>query len=351
MSEMLIYGAYGYTGRLIVEEARAQGLKPALAGRDACKTRELATESGLEGLAFDLADGPALDQALRGRKLVLHCAGPFSHTWRPMAEACLRRGVHYLDITGEIEVFEALAALDAPARTAGIVLLPGVGFDVVPTDCLAAHLKQRLPTAVHLTLAFMGGGGFSRGTRRTMLEGLGLGGLARRDGCIQRVPAAWKTRRVDFGAGGMRTAVTIPWGDVATAYHSTGIPNIETYAAMPRAQLRLLRLSRHLGWLFQNGLVQAWLRHRLDRDPPGPAAAARANSRSFIWGEAVASGGGRAAARLDCANGYSFTAHSAMAAARRVLAGDVQPGFHTPSMAFGADFLRTLDIYIEDLPV
>lgn len=351
MSEMLIYGAYGYTGRLIVEEARARGMRPALAGRDAHKTRELAAESGLEGLAFDLADTPALDRALKGRTLVLHCAGPFAHTWRPMAEACLRQGVHYLDITGEIAVFEALAALDAPARAAGVVLLPGVGFDVVPTDCLAAHLKQRLPAATQLTLAFMGGGGFSRGTRHTMLEGLGLGGLARRDGRIRRIPAAWKTRQVDFGAGGVRTTVTIPWGDVATAYHSTGIPDIETYAAMPRAQIRLLRLSRHLGWLFQSRLVQGWLRRRLDRDPPGPGAATRADTRSFVWGEASAPGGGRAAARLSCANGYSFTARSAVAAAGRVLAGDVPPGFRTPSAAFGTAFLRSLDTYIEDLPV
>ncbi|HEV2111488.1 MAG TPA: saccharopine dehydrogenase NADP-binding domain-containing protein [Gammaproteobacteria bacterium] len=350
MSEILVYGAYGYTGRLIVDEARAQGLEPVLAGRDAHQTRQLATESGLTGLAFDLADRTALDQALIGRRLVLHCAGPFAHTWRPMAEACLRQKVHYLDITGEIEVFEALATLDASARKAGVMLLPGVGFDVVPTDCMAAHLKQRLPAATQLTLAFMGGGGFSRGTRRTMLEGLGAGGLARRDGRIQRIPAAWKTRRVDFGTGGVRTTVTIPWGDVATAYHSTGIPNIETYAAMPRAQIRLLRASRHLGWLFQSGLVQTWLRRKLDRDPPGPAAATRADTRSFVWGEALAPGGGRAAGRLICANGYSFTARSAVAAARRVLAGEVQPGFRTPSRAFGADFIRALDTYIEDLP-
>ena len=350
MSDILIYGAYGYTGLLVTEEACAQGLKPMLAGRDPHKIRALATQHGLTGSAFELSDTRALDQALKGRKLVLHCAGPFAHTWRPMAEACLRQGVHYLDITGEIEVFEALAALDQSARAAGVLLLPGVGFDVVPTDCLATHLKLRLPMATHLTLAFMGGGGFSRGTRRTMLEGLGLGGQVRRDGSIRRVPAAWKTRRVDFGAGGTRTAATIPWGDVATAFHSTGIPNVETYAAMPQAQIRLLRMSRHLGWLFQSGLVQARLRRKLDRDPPGPDAAKRADTRSFIWGEALAADGSRVASRLSCANGYSFTARSAVAAARRVLAGGKQAGFRTPSLAFGADFLRSLDTYIEDLP-
>jgi len=348
MSGLLIYGAYGYTGQLVVDEALAQGLRPRLAGRDPHKLEAEAKRSGLEAQAFDLADSAALRQALTGQRLVLHCAGPFTHTWRPMADACLELGVHYLDITGEIEVFEALAARDAEARAAGVMLLPGVGFDVVPTDCLAAHLKARLPGATGLKLAFMGGGGFSRGTRRTMLEGLGSGGLVRRDGRIETVPAAWKTRQVDFGAGGVRTVATIPWGDVATAFYSTGIPDIETYAALPRAQIRFLRLSRYLGWLLQSGPVQARLRRRMDAGRAGPDAAIRARTTSYIWGEVRDAAGRCVESRMRCANGYAFTARSAVAAARRVLAGEVQPGFRTPSLAFGAGFATSLGASIED---
>jgi short subunit dehydrogenase-like uncharacterized protein len=350
MSGFLIYGAYGYTGRLIVAQALSRGLRPVLAGRDPDKLRALAAEYGLDSHAFSLDDATRLDQALDGQRLLLHCAGPFMHTYRPASAACLRRGVHYLDITGEIEVFESLAALDPQARKAGSVLLPGVGFDVVPTDCLAAHLKQRLPTAIHLTLAFMGGGGFSRGTRRTMLEGLGAGGSVRRDGHLISVPAAWKTRQVDFGAGGRRRVVTIPWGDVATAFYSTGIPNIETYAALPRAQIRFLRWSRYLGWLLQSTPVQARLRRRMDRERPGPDDATRARTQSYVWGEASDAMGRRVESRLSCANGYSFTAQATVAAVQRVLAGGIAPGFHTPSSAFGIGFLEELGVSIEDLP-
>jgi len=349
MSELLIYGAYGYTGRLIVAEAVRAGLRPVVAGRDARKIQALATEQHLTGYAFDLNDPEAVAKALAGRRLVLHCAGPFSQTFRPMAAACVQRGLHYLDITGEIEVFEGLAGMDARAKSSGSVLLPGVGFDVVPTDCLALHLKQRLPTATQLALAFMGGGGFSRGTRRTMLEGLGQGGKVRRDGRIVPVPAAWKTRDVDFGAGGRRRVVTIPWGDVATAYHSTGIGNIETYTVLPRAQIRFLAMSRHLGWLLQSGLMQRRLRARLDRQRPGPDDATRERTQSHVWCEVRDAAGRVMQSRLRCANGYSFTAQSAVAAVRRVLAGEAAPGFQTPAKAFGAGFVQALGAVVEDL--
>ncbi len=348
---MLIYGAYGYTGTLIVEQALEQGLRPLLAGRDPDKLKILAERCGLPCMTLDLRDAAALDQALLERRLLLNCAGPFVHTFLPMAEACLRRRVHYLDITGEIEVFEGLAALDEAAVKAGVMLLPGVGFDVVPTDCLAAHLKNRLPQASHLALAFYGSGGFSRGTRRTMLEGLGSGGAVRRDGRIVRVPAAWKTRAVDFGDGRMRTVVSIPWGDVATAWYSTRIPNIETYAALPPAQIRALRLSRPAGFLLRSMWLRRCLQRRIAAGAPGPDSVIRNRTRSLVWGEVRDDEGQVLQSRLHCANGYTFTAHSAVAAARRVLTGDSKPGFQTPSRAFGLGFVMALGARIQDLPL
>ncbi len=349
MYELLIYGAYGYTGRLIVAEALRLGLKPTVAGRDAIQVQQLATEQRLDGVAFSLDDAQALHQAVVGRKLVLHCAGPFSQTYRAMADACLRNGAHYLDITGEIDVFEGLAGLDAEARKAGVALLPGVGFDVVPTDCLALHLKERLPTATQLQLAFMGGGGFSRGTRRTMLEGLGTGGRVRRGGRIVSVPAAWKTRQVDFGAGGTRRVVTIPWGDVATAWYSTGIGNIETYTVLPRSQIRMLVVSRFVGPLLRSHFMQQRMRAKLDAQRPGPDAATRDRTQSYVWGEVRDAQGNAVQSRLVCDNGYSFTARSAIAAVQRVLAGKTAAGFQTPAKAFGAGFVRDLGAEILDL--
>src|SRR5262249_28979314 len=143
----------------------------------------------------------AVLEGIRGVTVVLHCAGPFSRTARPMVDACLQTGSHYLDVTGEEEVFEALAARSGEARAAGVMLLPGSGFDVVPSDCLAAHLKRRLPSATHLALGFLGGAGMSRGTLTTIVENLSAGGLVRRDGMLTHVPAAWKTRVIDFGTG------------------------------------------------------------------------------------------------------------------------------------------------------
>src|SRR6187402_1304471 len=111
-----------------------------------------------------------------------------------MVDACLAERVPYLDITGEIAVFEAAAARDAEAKAAGVVLLPGAGFDVVPSDCLAAHLKRRLPSATSLALAFQVLGGVSRGTATTAVENLARGGMVRRAGKLVAVPAAYKTR-------------------------------------------------------------------------------------------------------------------------------------------------------------
>ena len=199
---------------------------------------------------------------------VLHCAGPFAHTSRPMADACLRVGTHYLDITGEAAVFEALAARSAEARAAGVMLLPGTGFDVVPSDCLAAHLKRRLPSATRLALGFQSLGRLSRGTATTMAENVHRGGLVREGGVLRRVPTAWKVRAIDFGCGPVK-AITIPWGDVSTAYHSTGIPNIEVYMAAPLGRRLAARASRYLGWLLGSRAVQAIPQAADSRRPAG----------------------------------------------------------------------------------
>src|SRR5437763_343698 len=173
----LVYGANGYTGQLIAELARERGERPILAGRSEDKVRPLAERLGLPWRAFDL-DHPDLHDV----QLVLHCAGPFSATSRPMVDACLAAGAHYLDITGEVEVFESVLARDAEARGRRIVLLPGTGFDVVPSDCLAALLHRQLPSATRLELAFAPPGRSSPGPIKLAVDALPRGGLVRRGG-------------------------------------------------------------------------------------------------------------------------------------------------------------------------
>src|SRR5687768_7612544 len=235
----LIYGANGYTGVLITRFAAERGMKPILAGRNAIKIEELAKKHHLDYEVFGLDESDRLDAALKNVDMVLHCAGPFSLTSRKMVEACLRNGKHYTDITGEISVFESMAALDDKAKASGVMIMPGVGFDVVPSDCLARHLKDRLPSATHLSLAFYGMGRISHGTQATMTMNVGRGGAIRKDGKITRVPAAWKSREIDFGEV-RRTGVTIPWGDVATAWHSTGISNVEVFTVVPPSALKMM---------------------------------------------------------------------------------------------------------------
>jgi short subunit dehydrogenase-like uncharacterized protein len=254
----------------------------------------------------------------------------------------MKAGVHYLDITGEVAVFEGLAARSAAAREAGVMLLPGVGFDVVPSDCLAAHLKRRLPSATRLALGFQALGRVSRGTATTMAENVHRGGLVRQDGMLRRVPAAWKTRVIDFGTGPVK-AITIPWGDVSTAYHSTGIPNVEVYMAAPLGLRLAARASRPFGWLLGSRLVQRLLRRRIRRRPPGPTEEERARSRSYLWGEAVNSAGQTVVARLQGPDGYTVTVLAAVAVVERVLAGDAPAGFQTPSTAYGCDFVLGLE--------
>jgi short subunit dehydrogenase-like uncharacterized protein len=341
MNTFLIYGANGYTGELIAKEAVRRGLHPVLAGRNEQAVASLAKRLGLMHRTFTVDDAPALDAVLREVALVLHCAGPFAHTSAPVVDGCLRSGVHYLDITGEIAVFEAIARRDAEAKERGVMLLPGVGFDVVPSDCLAVHLKQRLPSATHLALAIASGTGVSRGTATTALEKLPHGGLVRKGGTLTRVPAAWKTRVIDFGRGPMR-AITIPWGDVATAYYSTGIPDIETYLAAPTRVRVAARLVRPLGWLLGTRLLQDLLKKRIRAGPPGPSDEERQRGWSRVWGEVTDATAGKAVSRLHGPDGYTFTVLTALAVVERVLSGHAPVGFQTPAKAYGPEFVLTV---------
>jgi short subunit dehydrogenase-like uncharacterized protein len=346
----LLYGSYGFTGSLIVEQAVRRGMHPILSGRDANLLKSQADAFKLEYRTISVDDSEALEVALKEVPLVLNCAGPFHRTYKAVLGACIRMGRHYLDITGEIPVFEALAARDHEARQTGIMLLPGVGFDVFPSDCLAAHMKERLPSANYLTLAISTSrGGFTRGTVMSAIEGIPRQGAVRKEGKLLQVPLSGKTREFDFGRG-PRTALRIPWGDVSTAYYSTGIPNIETYMVLPKSIIRLVRLIRPFVGLAAKPMMQKLLRQAVMKLPPGPTAHSRSISRSRLWGEVVNDQGMRAVSRLETPDGYELTIDTALAAVERVMAGDFKPGFQTPSLAYGADFILEFSgVHREDL--
>lgn len=345
----MIYGANGYTGRLIAEEAVRRGQRPVLAGRRREAIESLAARLDCTSRCFDLTDVDQVAQQLDGMTAVLHCAGPFSATARPMMDACIGSGTHYLDITGEIEVIEAAAQRNDRARSAGVTLMPAVGFDVVPTDCLAATLAAELPEATHLQLAFTASGALSPGTAKTAVEGLPRGGLVRADGRLTEVPAAWKMKEIPFREG-RRWATTIPWGDVASAYYTTGIPNIEVYLANSRSAINWMRRLRFLMPLAGLPFVQRFLKNRIEHRVTGPSAEQLPRTRASLWGCVSDAAGNRVEATLETPGGYPLTVQTALAALQRVVAGDAPTGFVTPAGAFGKDFILTIpdtDLRIE----
>jgi len=338
----LLYGANGYTGELIAREAVKRGMKPVLAGRSKDKIQKLAAELGCKSAVFDLDDHTSLVRALENVRAVLHCAGPFVHTARSMMQACLATHVHYFDITGEIDVFELAHSVHEKAQRAGIVLCPGVGFDVVPTDCVALKLKLEMRDATHLALGFDGASGWSKGTAKTSIEHAASGGRVRKDGKLVAVPVASQTRKIDFGSGSERLAITIPWGDVSTAFYTTGIPNIEVYiGATPKAAEQMRRMNTFAP-LLRSTLIKSVLKFAVQHRVQSPTQAQRDNNPSFVWGEARNASGRVLTARMRTANGYTLTVQSSLGILTEVFAGVPDPGFTTPALLVGPDFASSL---------
>ncbi len=337
----MIYGANGYTGEIIAREAVKRGQKPVLAGRSETKLKPLADELGLTFQAFSLDSVDTIAKQLSKQYLVLHCAGPFSATAEPMMKACLKSKTHYLDITGEIPIYEIAHSFDDAAKKAGIVLCPGVGFDVIPTDCVAAKLKQLLPDATHLSLGFDSRSVLSPGTAKTSIEGLAGGGKVRENGVIKKVPLAFKTRKINFGDG-EKLAMSIPWGDVATAYYSTQIPNIEVFIpASPKMVNNLKKLNK-ISFLLGLKFIQNFMKRQVDKKVVGPNEEKRNSLKTYVWGEASNAKGEVKIVRIETANGYALTITGALAVVDYLFNNQPDSGYTTPSLLINAEFVTTL---------
>ncbi len=338
----LLYGANGYTGGLIAKYAAQYGLRPVLAGRREDAIKPLANQLDLPYKIFDLTNTTQLLAALQDLKVVVHAAGPFANTARQMIEACLQTGTHYLDINGDISVFEQIRKLDAVAKEKNIMLLPGVGFDVVPTDCMALHLKNKLPDATHLKLAFASiGGAVSHGTAMTIVNKLGEGGAARVNGRIVKKPLGEKGMWVDFGSIKL-FVMSIPWGDVSTAHFTTGIPDIETYTAIKPVAYKLLKLQKLFNWALRTEMVKNMIRKKIKNRPAGPDDTMRSKAKSLVWGEAVNANGKTVTGHFTCADGYTLTALSSLIIAKKVLEGNFKPGYQTPASCYGENLIEEI---------
>jgi short subunit dehydrogenase-like uncharacterized protein len=364
----MIYGANGYTGELIAREAVERGLRPILAGRNKAKIELLARELGLQCRAFSLeniekaSNKPSPQYSnivasleykgrglvsepgpLNGVKLVLHCAGPFSQTSAPMIKACLAAPCHYLDITGEIAVLEHTLERTQrdQARCMGVVLCSGVGFDVVPTDCVALKLKELLPDATHLSLGFDTDSAASPGTLKTAIESLRKWILCTRDCNIVKIPAAETQREIDFGRG-VVPAMAISWGDVASAFHTTRIPNIDTWIPVPGKRTGALKLLNALRPVLGTALVQSALKKLITEFVKGPTAEQRAKSRTWVWGEATNAAGEKKTVRIEIGNVYDVTVDAALKVATHVLESNCDGGSYTPAMLLGSGAVEEL---------
>ena len=347
--DWMLYGATGYTGQLVAEEAVRRGHRPLLAGRSEAKLKPLAERLGLEYTAISLDDTDALSKAAASVSVVYHAAGPFIHTAEPMMRACLTAGAHYLDITGEIPVYQMAFRLNSAAREAGIAIIPGAGFDVVPSDCLLKYVADQLQDVTHLDVVVEAlntdaGAGLSAsaGTAKSMLEILPrVGNVVRRDGRLVTVPWGSGARWFQFPHG-RRYAMPAPWGDVETAYRTTGVPNITAYLAFPP---RVVRLFRAVGPLMQMALkvnaVRTLMGRQVDARFDGPSEARRETGRSWVWAQARTARGETRQAWLETVDAYRFTAEAGVRAVERLLDGAYR-GALTPASAFGTDFV--LDI-------
>ncbi len=341
----ILYGATGFTGELIAAAAHRRGLRPVLAGRSETKLAALAGRFGFEHRAVSLDQPDALRETVRGAAVVLHAAGPFVDTSLPMVEACLAEGASYLDITGELPVFQQTFRHDPVAQERGVALISGVGFDVVPTDCLARFVAERTPGATSLEIAILGLGETSVGTRKSAIGIIAQGGLVRRGGQLRSVPFGRGPQQLRFPPR-TRWAVPAPLADLETAWHTTGIPEITTYLAVGSGTARTLGKVWPLMWALHPALrtvlglgpVEARLRRWVDRGTRGPDASARERSSCYAWARA-ASASAVTEATLTMRDPYEYTAEIALDSVLQLLQRPGQlRGALTPAQAFGADF-------------
>lgn len=317
MSTLLIYGATGYTGRMAAERAKALGLTFEIAGRTEPPLATLAAQLDVPYRVFE-ADAHAAT-ALSGISVLLNFAGPFVHSAEPLMQACIEAGVDYLDITAEINVYRLAETLGAQAKAKTVMLMPGVGWDVVPTDSLAVHVAQRVEQPQALSIALQVPGSMSRGSAKSVGEIINAGVLARVDGELIATPDA-APRHFDFGQGPV-LCVPLSFGDLVTGWHSTGIANIA---------------------MFVHIADDAFPAGDLSQMPEGPTAEERDAHRARAVIEVTGAEGAVARSVIETVNGYAYTPLAAIEAARRVLNGDRQPGFATPAKVFGGGFAESI---------
>lgn len=337
--KVLLYGANGYTGKLIARYAKEYNITPVLAGRNEKVISSIAGELNVPYRIFSLDPAASIRQQLEDVLLVIHAAGPFDKTARQMVEACIATNTHYIDINGDISVFELIKTYDAAAKQAGVMLMPGAGFDVIPTDCIALQLKQQMPDATHLQLAFISSNGqISHGTATTMATRIGEDAVVRINGKFEKRPLGFKGMWIDAN-GHRRFVMSLQWGDISTAYHTTGIPNVEAFTGMKPSVYRMLKFQFLFNWLLRTKFARNLIQNKINNAPAGPTDEQRANASTIVWGKVWNAAGKQLINQLTCADGYTLTARGSLLITQKILAGNFKAGYQTPASCYGKELV------------
>jgi short subunit dehydrogenase-like uncharacterized protein len=340
-NNVLLYGANGYTAQLILDYLPQYNLPIIVSGRNEVTIKAISEQYKLAYKIIDLNNINQLEEGLEDIKLVIHCAGPFIYTAKQMVEACIKTQTHYIDINGDISVFELIKTYHQQAINANVMLLPGAGFDVIPTDCIAALLKEKLPTTTHLKLAFASfGGSVSHGTAMTMIDKLGNGGAIRKDSKIISKPLGQETLKVRFNEKEL-FFMSIPWGDVSTAHYSTKIPNITTFTMVKPKVATIMKFQVLFNWLLRMQWIKNIIRNKIKAKGAGPSVEQRLKAFSFVWGEAT-DGSTTIQASLTCLDGYTLTAHGCLHIASKIMTNHFKAGYQTPCTAYGKNIITEL---------
>jgi short subunit dehydrogenase-like uncharacterized protein len=321
MGKVMIYGATGYTGGLMCKRAKQTGLDFVLAGRTDSLVQSAAAKLDVPYRVFNVSGSELLNSSLDGISVLLNCAGPFARTAKPLIEACLRTGVHYLDTSAELGTYLLAEKYDSQAKAANVMLMPGCGGSVAIFGCLVARALENLDNVQQVHLALHVSGPMSRGSAITAMESSNAQSMQRLDGYLTAQDAAG-TALFDFGDGRGAVGcfpVTLP--DIVTIHKSFGVSNIRTFANAS-------------GTAFPDGDLAAL--------PDGPTTEERdANPYHAAIAVTLADGSvHRSVLRL--VNGYTLIAKASVEAARRVAAGDCLSGFQTSATVFGAGFMESV---------
>lgn len=349
---LLIYGSTGFTGTLASHHALDLSLPLILGGRNASKLATLATLATTLSSSFSSSsfaapiptraftvDDPTptlIDQSLTGVAVLLNCAGPFARTAAPLVAACIRNGVHYLDVAAELVSYQLAAEKSEEARRKGVMLMPGAGGSVAMLGCLAGRAiaafvaeegeekgEGEKQAVARIDIALRVAGPLSRGTLASAAE---ASVVMQAGGCFQRVDGelvahdAGAAALFDFGDGRgevLCAPATLP--DLLTLPRSTGVQNVRTYV-------------HAVDGAFAEGGGEG------GQEKEGPTAEEREKYPCRAAVLVVGADGTESREVLHTLNGYDFTAIASVRAAQRVLEGVVEAGWQTPAGMFGDEF-------------